>query len=147
MYRAYSVVHTNYCASVSKASIRNILLLEVNSEGLMRNRNAFTFSKLTLGPLLHRYMISVIQYGGRITDEFDELLMNTYAEKYFHQGVIAEHYELYKDERSGFAYQVPIGTEIECFRNAIEQLPGQESPEIFGMHPNADLTFRALQVT
>lgn len=94
-----------------------------------------------------RYMISVIQYGGRITDEFDELLMNTYAEKYFYQGALAENYELYKDDRSGFSYKVPIGTEIECFRNLIEQLPGQESPEIFGMHPNADLTFRALQVS
>lgn len=32
------------------------------------------------------------------------------------------------------------------FRKAIEELPGQESPGIFGMHPNADLTFRSLQV-
>ena len=28
----------------------------------------------------------------------------------------------------------------------MEVLPGQESPEIFGLHPNADLTFRTLQV-
>jgi hypothetical protein len=35
-----------------------------------------------------RYMISVIQYGGRITDDFDQLLMDTYAQKYFHQGVL-----------------------------------------------------------
>lgn len=35
-----------------------------------------------------RYMISVIQYGGRITDDFDQLLMDTYAEKYFHPGVL-----------------------------------------------------------
>jgi hypothetical protein len=35
-----------------------------------------------------RYMISCIQYGGRITDDFDQLLMDTFAEKYFHQGVL-----------------------------------------------------------
>jgi len=32
-----------------------------------------------------RYMVAAIQYGGRITDEFDKLLMQTYAERYFHQ--------------------------------------------------------------
>ena len=32
-----------------------------------------------------RYMISQIQYGGRITDDFDQMLMNTYANKFFHQ--------------------------------------------------------------
>lgn len=93
-----------------------------------------------------RYMISAIQYGGRITDEFDEILMNTYAEKYFHPGVLIENAELYKDERSNFSYKIPSGIEIEVYRNAIDELPGQESPEIFGMHANADLTFRSLQV-
>ncbi len=29
---------------------------------------------------------------------------------------------------------------------AVEDLPNQESPELFGLHPNADLTFRTLQV-
>lgn len=93
-----------------------------------------------------RYMISAIQYGGRITDDFDQLLMDTYATKYFHQDVLQENASVYIDERTGFKYNVPSGTEIEVFRNAIEALPNQESPEIFGMHPNADLTFRSLQV-
>ncbi len=30
-------------------------------------------------------MVAAIQYGGRITDELDKLLMATYAEKFFHQ--------------------------------------------------------------
>ncbi len=50
-------------------------------------------------------MISSIQYGGRITDDFDQLLMDTYAEKYFHMGALAPNYELYKDDRSGFSYR------------------------------------------
>jgi hypothetical protein len=28
---------------------------------------------------------------------------------------------------------------------AVEELPAQESPELFGLHANADLTFRTLQ--
>ncbi|MEW5318622.1 MAG: hypothetical protein WDW38_009830 [Sanguina aurantia] len=93
-----------------------------------------------------RYMISIIQYGGRITDDFDQLLMDTYAEKYFLQAVCTPMYELYRDERSGFSYRVPDTNDIDSFRNTIEALPGTESPEIFGLHPNADVTFRTLQV-
>jgi len=93
-----------------------------------------------------RYMVSVIQYGGRITDDFDQLLMDTYAEKYFHGGCLKQNFEIYRDDRSGFAYCVPDSTDIDVFRAAIEALPSQESPEIFGLHPNADLTFRTLQV-
>lgn len=32
-----------------------------------------------------RYMVAQIQYGGRITDDLDQLLMNTYSEKFFNQ--------------------------------------------------------------
>ena len=30
-------------------------------------------------------------------------------------------------------------------RRSVEELPAQESPELFGLHANADLTFRTLQ--
>jgi hypothetical protein len=32
-----------------------------------------------------RYMVAQIQYGGRITDDLDQLLMNTYSERFFNQ--------------------------------------------------------------
>lgn len=32
-----------------------------------------------------KYMVAVVQYGGRITDEYDKQLMDTLAEKYFQQ--------------------------------------------------------------
>lgn len=57
-----------------------------------------------------RYMISEIQYGGRITDDFDRTLMNTYAEQYFHQGVMDKACQLYP------GYKVPDGLEIGHFR-------------------------------
>lgn len=87
------------------------------------------------------YMVSAIQYGGRITDDFDQLLMDTYAEKYFNSTVLARNYQLYP------GYCVPDTTEIQVFRSEIEKLPATESPEIFGLHPNADLTYRTLNVT
>ena len=110
-----------------------------------------------------RYMISTIQYGGRITDDRDRDLMTAYAEKYFHEGVLTEGYALYTGKHPSTTggggggresgkgnkvdYVIPDGTDIDAFRSAIEVLPGQDTPELFGLHSNADLTFRSLQVS
>ena len=69
-----------------------------------------------------RYMIAQIQYGGRITDDFDNLLMRTYAAKFFHQGVLAANYTLYRAEKGPTCYQVPVATEIEMFRKVCSSL-------------------------
>ena len=66
--------------------------------------------------------------------------------QFFHSAAMKVNYELYRDERSGQPYNVPEGNDIDVFRAYIETLAAQESPEIFGLHPNADLTFRTLQV-
>ncbi|GBG77441.1 hypothetical protein CBR_g23890 [Chara braunii] len=87
-----------------------------------------------------RYMVAEIQYGGRITDDFDRILMNAFAEQYFHQGILEKNCQLFP------GYVVPYATEIAIFRTAIEALPPHESPELFGMHANAELTYRTLQV-
>eukprot|EP00217_Crustomastix_stigmatica_P013603 CAMPEP_0183798542 /NCGR_PEP_ID=MMETSP0803_2-20130417/19119_1 /TAXON_ID=195967 /ORGANISM="Crustomastix stigmata, Strain CCMP3273" /LENGTH=4519 /DNA_ID=CAMNT_0026043227 /DNA_START=42 /DNA_END=13598 /DNA_ORIENTATION=- len=87
-----------------------------------------------------RYMVSSIQYGGRITDDFDQLLMDVYAELYFRREVMEKNFELFP------GYKVPDSNEIGFFRAEIEKLPMGESPEIYGLHPNADLSFRKLQV-
>ncbi|CAK0759668.1 Dynein gamma chain, flagellar outer arm [Coccomyxa viridis] len=93
-----------------------------------------------------RYMVSVVQYGGRITDEYDKLLMDTLAEKYFQPSNLLPNFAIYKDPKEGSAYTVPQGSEIDVYRKAIEDMPNQDSPELFGMHANVDLTFRKLQV-
>ena len=50
------------------------------------------------------YMISSIQYGGRITDGFDELLMDTYAAKYFNAGALEKGLEIFPEYvRSGLS--------------------------------------------
>ena len=50
-----------------------------------RRPNPQVDAKKAAGPTWEtvRYMVSQIQYGGRITDDLDKLLMDTYAERYF----------------------------------------------------------------
>ena len=61
------------------------------------------------------------------------------------QGVLAPDYELHADTKLKVRYAVPAGTDIDVYRKAIEDLPAQEGPDLFGLNPNADLTFRSLQ--
>jgi len=61
--------------------------------------------------------------------------------------VLAPDYELHADAKLKVRYAVPTGTDIDVYRKAIEDLPAQEGPDIFGLNPNADLTFRSLQVS
>ena len=59
-----------------------------------------------------RYMISEIQYGGRITDDWDRRLMVTYAERYFCNETLVANYTLFP------GYTVPqvrlAGTQLCC---------------------------------
>ena len=46
-----------------------------------------------------------------------------------------------------FRYYVPSFSEHSDFRTYIESFPEIDSPEVFGLHPNADLTFRVKEAT
>ena len=92
-----------------------------------------------------RYMVAEIQYGGRITDDWDRTLMLTYAERFFRAAVFEDKFQFHQ------GYSIPgkdrngAICEISVFRNAVELLPMTDNPEVFGLHQNADLTVRLHQ--
>jgi hypothetical protein len=49
-----------------------------------------------------RYMISDIQYGGKVTDDHDRHLLNTYAKHWFGNWLFEPNYAFYK------GYDMPI---------------------------------------
>ena len=42
-----------------------------------------------------RYMIGEVQYGGRVTDDYDKHLLNTYAKVWFGEGMFQEEFQFY----------------------------------------------------
>jgi len=83
-----------------------------------------------------RYMVAEIQYGGKITDDYDRRCMFTFAEKFFQQSVMEPNYSFLK------GYTVPLVTDINAFREHVNTYPVTDSPEVVGLNMNADLVFR-----
>lgn len=89
-----------------------------------------------------RYLISVINYGGRVTDDKDERCISAILQKYIGEDVMGKSY---KFSPSGI-YVIPKNLELEEVKNYISGLPGDDQPEIFGLHDNASITFEINRV-
>lgn len=94
-----------------------------------------------------QYMVSAVQYGGKITDSLDVRLFKTYTEEWLTEKTCGEEYSYNPAEPifkipKDFNYIVPSFVEHSEYRRYIDSMPEIDSPEIFGLHPNADLTFR-----
>jgi len=81
------------------------------------------------------YMVCEVQYGGRITDDWDRRLFNTYGQAWLAARVLDPQFEFFR------GYRIPNAMEIDAYRKYIEELPLIDSPELFGLHSNADLVF------
>jgi len=87
-----------------------------------------------------RYMVCQVQYGGRITDDFDRILFDTFGKYWLSPDVFREEF-VFAPSHGHFKYNVPQVDTIEGYRKFISEFGTHDSPEIFGLHTNAELTF------
>lgn len=88
-----------------------------------------------------QYMVGEVQYGGRITDNLDRELFNAYCTIWLTDAVFQQNY-CFNQAVTEFHYHIPDASEHARFMEYIGKMPGNDTPAIFGLHPNADLTFR-----
>lgn len=84
------------------------------------------------------YVTGQINYGGRVTDDWDRRCLMAVLSIYMTPKILEDSYAF---SESG-VYRAPSGTPklldvMEYFNN----LPAYDDPEVFGMHDNANVTF------
>ena len=98
-----------------------------------------------------RYMISQIQYGGRITDNNDRILFDTIALTLFDPKILQPqpgNANFVYCQGPGYRYALPTFDELPKHKEfVLETYPDNDPPEVFGMHANADITYRTKQST
>ena len=80
-------------------------------------------------------------YAHRVTDDYDKRLLNTYAKQWFSENMFSDKFEFAK------GYRIPKCKFLNEYRAFIETLPMNDSPEAFGLHPNADITYQSNTAT
>jgi len=78
-----------------------------------------------------------INYGGRVTDDWDRRCLITILKKFFQKEILADDYR-FSDAAD---YLVPTLDSLQAYRAFIEGLPQLEEPAVFGMHENAHISY------
>ena len=85
-----------------------------------------------------RFMTGEINYGGRVTDDWDRRCLMSILNLFLVPTVLKDDY---KFSPSGI-YYIPPPTTLQTYKDYVEALPLTDQPEIFGMHDNANITFQ-----
>lgn len=86
------------------------------------------------------YVVGHINYGGRVTDDNDRRCLMSILRQYILPRVLDDDYTY---TPSG-TYYSPARAEstLDSVREHVQGLPLSEAPEVFGMHPNANIKFQ-----
>lgn len=88
-----------------------------------------------------RYLIGEAMYGGRVSDSFDRRILTTYLEEYFGDFLFDsfQPFAFYRGADGDYSLP-PVGGR-DSYVVAIDALPVIQSPEMFGLHANADISY------
>ena len=89
-----------------------------------------------------RYLIGEAMYGGRVTDNYDRTVLVTYLDEYMGNFLFDKNKEFFFAKiQEEYDYGLPKVLNYEGFGNAIGEIPIINSPELFGLHPNSEITY------
>uniref|UniRef100_G3TQL9 Dynein axonemal heavy chain 1 n=1 Tax=Loxodonta africana TaxID=9785 RepID=G3TQL9_LOXAF len=85
-----------------------------------------------------KYTAGEINYGGRVTDDWDRRCVMNILEDFYNPAVLSPEHSY---SASGVYHQIQPTYDLNGYLSYIKSLPLNDMPEIFGLHDNANITF------
>ncbi|KAH1168316.1 dynein axonemal heavy chain 1 [Mauremys mutica] len=85
-----------------------------------------------------KYTAGEINYGGRVTDDWDRRCIMNILEDFYKPEVLTEDFAY---SESGIYRQISTTYDLNGYIQYIKSLPLNDTPEIFSLHDNANITF------
>ncbi|NXM42418.1 DYH1 protein, partial [Gymnorhina tibicen] len=85
-----------------------------------------------------KYTAGEINYGGRVTDDWDRRCIMSILEDFYKPEVLSPDFAY---SESGVYKQISASSDLSGYLQYVKGLPLNDSPELFGLHDNADMTF------
>ena len=90
------------------------------------------------------YMTGHINYGGRVSDDWDRVCLLSILKKYYNQDILNTQKYVLSGSK---IYFVPEYGTHKTYLEYIQSLPNFDDPEVFGMHENANITYQNQEST
>ncbi|KAM4652007.1 dynein axonemal heavy chain 1 [Discoglossus pictus] len=85
-----------------------------------------------------RYTAGEINYGGRVTDDWDRRCLLSILQDFYQPSVLTEGHEF---SESGVYHEISTTYDLNGYLQYIRSLPLNDMTELFGLHENANITF------
>ncbi|MGH0158836.1 UNVERIFIED_CONTAM: hypothetical protein FKN15_061612 [Acipenser sinensis] len=96
-------------------------------------------SKIPWGSL--KYLIGEVMYGGRAIDSFDRRILMVYMDEYLGDFIFDTFQPFHFFQNDEVDYRIPKDGPKDHYVEEIESLPLANTPEVFGLHPNAEIGY------
>ena len=89
-----------------------------------------------------KYLIGEVMYGGRAIDHYDRRILTAYMDEYFGDFIFDtfQPFHFFQDENVDYFIPEDTGGK-DAYTDMIDSLPLANSPDIFGLHPNAEIGY------
>ncbi|XP_077377243.1 dynein axonemal heavy chain 10-like [Festucalex cinctus] len=88
-----------------------------------------------------KYLVGEVMYGGRVIDSFDRRILNVYMDEYFGDFLFYDFCRFHFFKNNDVDYKVPSNGPRTIYIDEIESLPLANTPEVMGLHSNAEIGY------